>query len=227
MKHKKTVTEGVLAANRANSRSSTGPRTESGKSNSCRNALRHGILAKSVVLETDEQRREFGELVRSWSEEFSPEGLLEQFLVEDIATVHYKMKIALGCETRELSHRQDVQDGMDGVFHGDLKLPISTWNLPLDRGWECERVVVRAVAGKDNAHSSASRGPAVVQNKVISGFQNSQNQQSQVAGHLEIEAVFGSSLANMNRYQSSLRRDFYRAIEALRALQTERRERKK
>jgi hypothetical protein len=227
MKHEKTVSEGVLAANRRNAESSSGPRTKRGKSNSSHNALKHGLLAKKVVFETNEERAEFEELLRSWSEEFSPEGLLEKLLVEEITTVHHKMKITLGLETRELSLRQCVRDQLNGVFHSDLKLPISDWDLPIDRGWDCERIVVRAVAGNDNAHSSASRGPAVVQNKIISAFQNSQNQQSQQAGHLEVEAVFGSSLANMNRYQSSLKRDLYRAIEVLRALQAERSERKK
>ena len=40
MKRTKTVTEAVLSANRANAQSSTGPRTERGKSNTRHNALR-------------------------------------------------------------------------------------------------------------------------------------------------------------------------------------------
>lgn len=52
MKHKKNVTDAVRAANPANSRSSTGPRTKQGKSNSSHNALRRGVLARKVVLDT-------------------------------------------------------------------------------------------------------------------------------------------------------------------------------
>ena len=77
-------------------------------------------------------------------------------------------------------------------------------------------VVVRAVAGKDVSNSSASRGPAVVQNQVMDAFQNSGNCTRQQDGHLEIEAVLGSALEKMTRYQSALRRDLYRAIEMLR-----------
>lgn len=159
MKQKKTVTGAVRAANRANAQASTGPQTERGKSNTRHNALQHGILAKKVALETDEERAVFQMLLQSCTAEFVPEGLLERFLVEEIATQFWKLPIALGIETRELSLRQDVRDQVNGVFHSNLKLPISDWDLPVDRGWDCERIIVRAVAGKDQSNSSASRGP--------------------------------------------------------------------
>ena len=38
-----------FAANRANARRSTGPRTEEGKQQSRRNAVRHGLTADTVV----------------------------------------------------------------------------------------------------------------------------------------------------------------------------------
>ena len=81
MKRKKKVTPAVQSANRANAQSSTGPTTKQGKSNSRRNALRHGILSRKVELDTDEQRAEFPELLQSCETEFAPEGLLRNFLV--------------------------------------------------------------------------------------------------------------------------------------------------
>jgi hypothetical protein len=65
MKHKKTVTDAVRAANRHNAESSTGPRTERGKSNTRYNALRHSILAKRVVLETHEERSGISEAIQT------------------------------------------------------------------------------------------------------------------------------------------------------------------
>ena len=59
----------------------------------------------------------------------------------------------------------------------------------------------------------------------MSAVQNLRNDNSQEAGHLEVEAVLGSSLEKMTRYQSALKRDLYRAIEMLRTLQAEKRER--
>ena len=225
MKHKKTTTDAVRAANRANAQSSTGPRTQQGKSNSSHNALWHGILARKVVLD-DEERAHFKGLLHSCKREFSPEGLIEKVLVEEIAILFWKLGIAEGLAVQELLRRQELSDDVDGIFHKDLELPISGWDLPLDRGWDCERIVVRAVAGKDTSNSSASRGPAVFQNQVVNAVQTLQNNNHRKVGHLEVEAVLGSSLEKMTRYQSALKRDLYRAIETLRTVQAERRERK-
>jgi hypothetical protein len=110
MKNRKAVTEAVLAANRANAKSSTGPRTERGKAASNRNAVRHGILATKIVLETDDERAEFQALVQSCDAGFEPNGFLEQLLVEEVATTLWKLRTALGLEVRELSSRQNLRD---------------------------------------------------------------------------------------------------------------------
>jgi hypothetical protein len=222
MKHKKTVTDAVRAANQENAQFSTGPRTERGKSHSSHNARRHSILARKMVLDTHEQRTEFRELRHDCKTEFRPKGLLEKFFVEEIAVIFWKLGITEGLQAQELLRRQDLSDDVGSIFHKDLELPIDGYDLPLDRGWDCERIVVRAVAGKDTSNSSASRGPAIVNN----AFQNSQNLNSQEAGHLEVEAHLGNALEKMTRYQSVLKRDLYRAIETLRKLQAERRGRR-
>jgi hypothetical protein len=232
MKHRKTVSEAVWKANRDNSKHSTGPGTRAGKSRSSHNALRHGILARRVELDTHEERAERRELRHACETEFSPLGLLEEFLVEEITAIFWKLGITEGLQAKELLRRQELSDGMgsdglDNIFHKDLELPINGHDLPLNRGWDCERLVVRAVSGKDTNYSSASRGPAVVKGQVVNAFQNSQNSNSQSAGHLEFEAVLGNSLSNMTRYQSALKRDLYKAIETLRKIQAERREREK
>jgi len=224
MKHKKTVTAAVLHANRGNAQSSTGPQTEQGKSHSRHNALRHSILARKVVLNEDEEK-EYHRVWQSWKEHYHPVGKLERFFVEEITNISWKLQIALGLESRELSIRQGgVRDQIDGVFHGDLKLPISEWDLPVDQGWECDRIIVRAVAGKEESNSNASRGPTVFQDQILRDLQKSQKHDSQKAHHVEVEAVIASSLDKLTRYQSALKRDLYRAIDMLRVLQTERRE---
>lgn len=224
MKHNKTVTDAVRAANRANAQSSTGPRTKQGKSNSSNNAVRHGILSRKVVLDTDEQRAEFLELRQCCKTELRPKGLLEKFVVEEIATLFWKLGIVEFLEVRELLRRQELSDDVDSIFRKDLKLPISGYDLPLDRGWDCERMVVRAVAGKDQRDSDTMCGPGVVQGQVVQALKSSRNSDHQKFDHLEVEAVIGSALESMTRYQAKLKRDLYRAIETLRKMQAERRE---
>jgi hypothetical protein len=120
--------------------------------------------------------------------------------------------------------RQELSDDVGSIFRKDLELPISGYDLPLDRGWDCERMVVRVVAGKDQRHSDTMCGPGVVQGQVFQALKSSQNSDHQKVDHLEVEAVIGSALESMTRYQAKLKRDLYRAIETLRKMQAERRE---
>ncbi len=229
MKHKKTVTEAVLAANRNNAQSATGPKTARGKAHSRKNAFRHGILARNVVLDTHKQRAEFRQLRRRSKKELHPKGLFEKFVVEEITTTLWKLGILEPLVVRELLQRQELSDDVTGIFGNftnDLDLPISRDDLPLDRGWDCERMVVRAVAGKDQRHSNTTLSPGVFQGQVIPAVKSSQNSNRQEGDHLEIEAVMGSALENVTRYQTKLKRDFYRAMKELRKLQAERRKAK-
>ena len=223
MKTVRPITESVLAANRANSKSSTGPRTERGKQNANQNARRHGILAKKIAFETDEERAEFHALAESCIAEFNPEGLVQEVLVEEITTCLWKIQIAVGLEVRELSSRHNLRDRIRGVFHGDVELPIDAEAYPLDRGWDCDRLIVRAVAGQNVDNSSSSRGPAIVQNQTVRDYQSTQSSDSHNRGHLEVEAVLGNALTNITRYESGFKHDFYKAIEILRALQAKKR----
>ncbi len=227
MKGKKKITEAVLAANRGNAKLSTGPKTEQGKSKTCQNALRHGILSKRIVLKNDKDRSEFQALLQSWNTDRSPEGLVEELLVDEAVIIAWRLQTLEGLITRELSIREDVTDQLDGVFLGQLKLPISSWDLPLDRGWDCERIVVRAIAAKDESNSSGSRAPAVFQNVVLKEVQKTGNHTSEEGGHLEVEATLGNSLANMTRYQRMLKSDLYKAIKTLSDVQAERRNRER
>jgi len=230
MKTQKRVTPAVRAANKINAQASTGPSTKQGKSNASYNAVRHGILARRVVLETDEQREEFQELLRSCEAEFRPVvGLLEKFLTEDVAVAMWKLGIVEELETQELLRRQDLSDEVDGVFTcfgKGLELPIDKGDIPLDRGWDCERLVVRAKAGKDRGQSDASCGSPLVQGEVIDAVRVSRSSHNDNMDHLELEAVLVSTLESVTRYKAKVKRDLYRAIEALHSVQSERRERR-
>lgn len=187
-----------------------------------------------MEFDDDEQRAEFRKWRDRWIDELHPHGLIEKFLVEEIATLLWKLGITEFVEFRELSRRQGILDDVGCILGKDLNLPIRdldlALHLPLDPGWGCERMVVRAVAAEDHHHSSAMRGPGFVQGHVVEAVEaikSSQNNDSKNGDHLEIEAVMGSALESMTRYQARLKRDLYRAIETLGKMQTERREGKK
>ena len=66
-------------ANVANASLSTGPRTEEGKARSSRNAVKHGLTSKHLVIAPGEEE-EFAELHDSLLSQLSPEGALEMGL---------------------------------------------------------------------------------------------------------------------------------------------------
>lgn len=99
-----------LAANRRNALRSTGPRTPQGKKAVCWNALKHGLLAKEIVIPTGAAREnpaEFHHLLAQLREYFHPAGTLEEILVEKIAACYWRLRRVLRSEAGE------IQKGID------------------------------------------------------------------------------------------------------------------
>jgi len=77
---------------------SGGPRTQQGKENCKRNALRHGIFSQVVLLKGEPQA-EFYSLLNGLRKDLEPEGTLEEILVDKLAAIvwrHRRVIIALG-----------------------------------------------------------------------------------------------------------------------------------
>jgi hypothetical protein len=86
-----------LAANRQNAQHSTGPKTEAGKAQSRRNALKHGIFAENMFV-YGETPSEYQELLGALREDLAPQGAVEELLVEKIAICVWRGKRVLRCE---------------------------------------------------------------------------------------------------------------------------------
>lgn len=98
----KRMTDKQLAANRRNALRSTGPRTMRGREASKMNALKHGILSRQVLVSGQhyqEDRKEFEALHRRFTEDLQPEGPLEEMLVDQIVTSHWRLRRALIAES--------------------------------------------------------------------------------------------------------------------------------
>ena len=78
-------------ANRFNAQKSTGPRTQKGKAASRRNALKHGLTARSVLL-AGEAPAEFRRLQVAVIARFKPEGVLERELATSIASLFWRLR---------------------------------------------------------------------------------------------------------------------------------------
>jgi hypothetical protein len=78
-----------IQASRANGARSRGPVTAQGKLNSSRNSTRHGILAQTIVLES-ESRSRFEDLLIAYTIEFQPRTPAETNLVESMAIARWR-----------------------------------------------------------------------------------------------------------------------------------------
>jgi hypothetical protein len=90
-----SISQRKREANRQNALRSTGPRTETGKSHSRWNALKHGLFAKHVPLEhwaiDDDDRKTFRMLLKELIAHFEPVGPIEGILVERVAQSYWKL----------------------------------------------------------------------------------------------------------------------------------------
>src|SRR5262249_34141624 len=85
------TSERQMAANRANALRSTGPKTAKGKAAIRLNALRHGLLARDVVL-PEEDADAFEELRNQVRASLSPIGPIEEFLIDQIVNAMWRLR---------------------------------------------------------------------------------------------------------------------------------------
>ena len=78
------------AINRANSRHSTGPSTDSGKQRSSLNALRHGLTAASAVLPTEDPAA-YQRHCRQFFDEYQPATPTETQLTQELADTAWRL----------------------------------------------------------------------------------------------------------------------------------------
>jgi hypothetical protein len=82
-----------IEANRRNAQRSTGPTTPEGKARVARNALKHGLLARDVIIvagDGQESEAEFYQLLDELYESHEPVGATEQVLVQNLAANRWR-----------------------------------------------------------------------------------------------------------------------------------------
>jgi hypothetical protein len=173
--------------------------------------VKHGLLTKALSLQSDEEKAEFRELAAELQRDLKPRGILQGMLVEEIAVCWWKLQTAQGLQLKELRSRQKASTAILKTFiHADEEAD-SLSSRPDDLrsaipfGWECRELVL-TVLGKQSEEKKTS---SVEDNKTEKG------------GRLGFEAKLGTSADSLLRYESSWKRDLYRAIAALRNLQLE------
>jgi len=100
-----------------NSRKSTGPKTKKGKEKSSQNAVKHGFYAKNVIITSphlNEDPQEYHALLQSLIDEFDPQTVYEQNLIEKIANCMWRQRRVAIAETAHIEEQLDeVDEKMD------------------------------------------------------------------------------------------------------------------
>jgi hypothetical protein len=97
------------------------------------NALKHGILSKEVLvrgLNIKESSRELSALYDRFWHELNPVGPMEEMLVDQIVTTHWRLRRALTAESGEIA--LSVDRGQWNRSRPDLKLEAMRWELSGD-----------------------------------------------------------------------------------------------
>jgi hypothetical protein len=88
-----------INSSRANAARSRGPITPEGKERSSANALRHGLLAKCVVLK-NESNECFDDLVTQHIQRFAPADGVEFAMIEEMVAANWRIRRAWAIENR-------------------------------------------------------------------------------------------------------------------------------
>ena len=94
---------------RVNGANSRGPKTPEGKLRSSANSLRHGLLARTVVLE-DENGDTFADLLAAFERDLHPQNEVERSLVENMAIGRWRLLRLWAIERASLKSEMEKHD---------------------------------------------------------------------------------------------------------------------
>jgi len=133
---KRPVSERRVQANRRNALRSTGPKTARGKRTAARNAIGHGFLAREVVItagDGEETLEEFHALAERLWEYYEPAGVVEESLVQTIATCWWRKARVIRAENGEIRKRLDTL-AVDRALRNSDKANLDLALMEMDLG---------------------------------------------------------------------------------------------
>jgi hypothetical protein len=203
---KKTVTPEVLEANRENAKKSTGPRRTGAVK---LNAVKTGLLSRSICFKGDEEEAAFRELARNLTEDHQPQSFTEVLLVEDLAVSAWKLRLVDQLILEQMNARSAVSAVVCEAYfeaarqrEGSLAGSSETFEEIRNFTWECQQLVL-------------TTGGSAAQEEPKQAFLSAEKK----AGNGSLEVKLGNPTDTLLRYANAWRRDFFRALAALVALQ--------
>ena len=191
------TSERQRAANQANAHHSTGPKTPEGKAAVRLNSLQHGIFARDIVL-PEEDAEVFEDLRNQVRANLSPMGPLEEFLVDRVVNIMWRLRRLERAETalfHSRIHRLKEQQLEGKMFSYNIS-DISLVGKPKE-----------AIQALERERSEQDRDEVLIGRAI------------------DADAKAGDAFAKVARYERGLERSLYRALDELSHLQDKRQNR--
>lgn len=132
---RKTMSPAQLDANRRNAQKSTGPKTAEGKAIAKMNALKHGLLAQTVVVrghKIKESPHVFRKLCQEFYTSLAPVGPLEETLVQQMVQASWRLRRARTAESGEIALNVDEGHEKRSRINPTLQWALwETWGDPV------------------------------------------------------------------------------------------------
>jgi len=198
------TSERQKAANQANARHSTGPKTMEGKAMIRLNALKHGLLAREVVL-PGEDADAFEELWNRVRADLSPVGPIEEFLVDRVANIMWRLQRLARAETALFYSRvHELKAQL-------LAKTVGSYEISLGDLSSFETHIT-----SEAAHTEAL--------EALGCAEFEQNRDEVLLGRaIDADAKEGDAFGKLARYERSLERSLLRNLNELRQMQNKRR----
>ena len=209
------------AANRRNAQKSSGPKTVEGKAVTSRNATKHGLLSKEIIIR-GEDPADLQVLRQSLQIELQPKGALEDELVDQITMYLWRLRRNRAVETSVFAM---------GIITDSLDTPRSrelNYRIYLAKRMRENSMPDNRLASYGGLEKSAAL--AFVKEQANSDDRSAKTSRedpsSSPGGHAEqLGRVFrraSGPLANLQRYRVATERSLHRALRELERLQAAR-----
>lgn len=209
-----------MAANRANSKLSTGPRSEAGKARSSANAITHGLTAERITI-LDEDPEDIQEFVATIVEELQPCGCMERELVERIAMLLWRLKRVPVMEAAIIRQRAPttVDHDREEAFRASMDRKLKRFLLVTRRSEHQQN------GEEDAAAKAPEKTPEVAEDTAEAPEKKELELSKALGATLISDSQTGDTLGKILRYETTLNTTLARTIGLLFTLQNARMER--
>ena len=213
--------EARIEANRENAKKSTGPRTQEGKDNSRRNALRHGLAAEHIAI-FDEDPEDFLRFHADMLETMTPLGEDERMLADRVIMGNWRLRRVWRMEAAAMNEaalklaRERGRSALQRQLQTELEAAPPRWP--------------KQKPGEKPAKQAAPPSPAELAAEVVRGLSNDEVERLALPDDAPPEAERAPAspdtliwperaMLSLSRYEASIVRDIDRAMRSLRELQ--------